>query len=140
MGLLFALPMPAYSDETGNDTPTEAELFDSCNEFSQAGIRSCLEEKAKESEKVLQQAETDALDKLTKWAEDSRYIHKSKTNLIAASKEFIRYRKSHCVYSASLIGSGAGNGYEQGRFCCIAELNLRRAKQLRDSVADLRLK
>jgi Arc/MetJ-type ribon-helix-helix transcriptional regulator len=137
MWLLFALPLFAHGED---DTPTESELFESCSEFSQAGIRDCLEEKAKESEKVLQQAERDALDKLTKWDESDRYIQKSRANMSAAAGEFARYRKAHCAYSASLIGGGAGNGYEQGRFCCIAELNFRRAKQLRDSVNDLRLR
>jgi hypothetical protein len=41
-------------------------------------------------------------------------------------------RELHCVYSSSLSGGGAGSVREQGYLCCIAELNLRRAKQLRD--------
>jgi uncharacterized protein YecT (DUF1311 family) len=108
--------------------------------FSQADVRECLEKKVTESEKTLKDAEKAALDKLAQWDNDDHYIDAARKAIAVSGKTFIQYRKDHCALAASMAGGAIGAAIKMGRDACIAELNNRRAKQLRDFVANLPLK
>lgn len=103
-------------------------------------MRDCLAKKAEDSQKALRQAEEKAAGTLTQWDEDSKYVNQAKGKLARSNKEFAKYRETQCRFAASLSGGGAGNAHEMRRFACAAELNNRRAEQLRDTVSDLPLK
>ncbi len=115
----------------------ERALREECSAFSQAGIRDCLAKKAESSQKALRQAEGKVAGILSKWDEDMKYISQAKSKLAASNNAFAKYRDSQCELMASLSGGGAGNAHEMGRLACVAELNSRRAEQLRDAVSDL---
>jgi Lysozyme inhibitor LprI len=119
---------------------SEHALREECSAFSQAGIRDCLAKKADVSQKILRQAENYMVSALSKWDEDGEYISLAKAKIAASSKDFVRYRNAQCEFSASLSGGGAGNAYEIGRLACVAELNGRRAEQLRNAAANLTMK
>ncbi|MCZ2134191.1 MAG: DUF1311 domain-containing protein [Burkholderiales bacterium] len=119
---------------------SEREMYEECSAFSQAGMRECLAEKAKGSLEALQQAEANAAKTLSQWDEDSKYANQAKAKLAESNRAFSKYRETQCRFSASLSGGGAGNAHEIGRLACEAELNHRRAAQLRDTVAKLPLK
>jgi uncharacterized protein YecT (DUF1311 family) len=119
---------------------TEKDLYEECGADSQAGMRDCLEKRADESQVALKKAEEMVGISLTKWDEDDKYVSLAKARLIASSKAFPKYREAQCEFSASLSGGGAGNSHEMGRLACVAELNSRRAEQLRNAVANLPLK
>jgi uncharacterized protein YecT (DUF1311 family) len=129
LGLALALPMTALA---APPVPDERTLYDECSEFSMAGMRDCLAGKAKKSQKALKQAEKKVLAAFSQWDEDEKYVKLAKANLAASGKEFVKYRYIHCELISSLSGGGAGNSHEMGRLACVAELNYRRAKQLRD--------
>jgi len=135
--LTVCLPLTVLADSTAL-VPSERALREECSEFSQAGMRDCLAEKAENSQKALRRAENEAMNILSKWF-DKKYISQSKTALAASSKSFAKYRDSHCKFMASLSGGGAGNSHEIGRLACVAELNNRRVEQLRDALSDLPL-
>jgi len=119
---------------------TEQELYELCSWNSQAGMRNCLADKAEESVKILGAAEKEAAGALGKWDEDRKYVDQAKARLVASNKAFRSYRAAQCEYSASLSGGAAGNAREMGKLACQAELNQRRARQLRDAVAELPFK
>jgi uncharacterized protein YecT (DUF1311 family) len=127
LGLALALPLSALA---APPVPDERALFDACSEYSMVGIRYCLAGKAKKSQKALRQAEKKVLAAFAQWDEDEKYVKLAKANLAASGKEFIKYRHIHCEFISSL--SGGGNSHGMGLYACIAELNYRRAKQLRD--------
>ncbi|PHP90694.1 hypothetical protein CFB52_003385 [Burkholderia sp. AU18528] len=57
------------------------------------------------------------------------------------SERELRGECSNGVIGVSSLGGGAiGNALEMRRLACVAELNNRRAAQLRDAVSDLPLK
>ena len=139
LGLMLSLPLLS-SAALGHAVQTEKELYEECSAYSQAGMKDCLAKKAGDSQRSLMQAEGDVLAVLKKWDEDNKYVHASKGKLAGSTKEFSRYRDAQCEFSASLSGGGAGNAHEMGRLACLAELNSRRAEQLRNAVSDLPLK
>lgn len=124
----------------GSAVQTERDLYEECSAYSQAGMRDCLAKKAKNSQEALRQAEEEAASLLSKWDEDGQYANRAKAKLAASNKEFAKYRETQCGFTASLSGGGAGNAHEMGRLACVAELNNRRAEQLRNAVSDLPLK
>jgi len=77
---------------------------------------------------------------LTKWDEDPKYSSQAKAKLIASNKAFGQYRDAQCAFASALGGGAIGNALEMGRLACVAELNGRRAFQLRDLVSDLPMK
>lgn len=85
----------------------------------------------------MQLAEKNAAGVLSKWDEDDKYVGMAKTKLARSSEEFIKYRDAQCAFSSSLGGGAAGNARELDRLACVAELNSRRAIQLRDEVSGL---
>ena len=137
--LAVYLPTSAFAASTVPILDARASR-EECSTFSQAGMRDCLVKKAESSQKALTQAEQKVASTLSKWDEDNKYVSQSKAKLVASNKEFAKYRETQCDFSASLSGGGAGNAHEIGRLACIAELNNRRAEQLRDAVSDLALK
>ena len=108
-----------------------------CSEFSQASMRDCLDKKANKSAMELGKTEEKALKQLSKWDMEPNYIALSKSKFEASSKEFIRYRKAHCDFNASLGGSAIGNALKMRRLACEVELNARRALQINSSITTL---
>lgn len=137
--LAVCLPVPVFAD-SAIQVLSEREFREQCSEFSQAGMRDCLAEKARESQEALRKAEQVAMDALSKWIEDPPYIDKAKAKFAASNKAFAKYREAQCAFAYSLGGGAIGNALDMWRFACIAELNNRRAEQLRDVVSDLPLK
>ncbi|HEY9097266.1 MAG TPA: lysozyme inhibitor LprI family protein [Thiobacillus sp.] len=115
----------------------ERSARDECSAYSQAGMRDCLEKKLRESEKSLKQAEDNANSALCKWDEDAKQVSAAKNKLKSANTNYVRYRDSQCAFAASLGGGAIGNALEIRRIACVAELNNRRATQLRSAVAEL---
>ncbi|KAB0639282.1 DUF1311 domain-containing protein [Burkholderia latens] len=141
MGFAFALAFPLLSIAApDNIVDSEKDLYEECSAYSQADMKDCFAQKASESRIYLKKAESDALAAIKKWDEDNKYIHASELVLMVSNKEFEKYRAAQCEFSASLSGGGAGNAREMGRLACVAELNNRRAQQLRHAVSDLPLK
>ena len=85
----------------------------------------------------LGKTEEKALKQLSKWDTEPNYIALSKSKFEASSKEFIRYRKAHCDFNASLGGSAIGNALKMRRLACEVELNARRALQINSSITTL---
>lgn len=141
IGLCLAayLPVSALAAST---TPTlgERALREECSAFSQAGMRDCLAKKAEDSQKALRQAEEKVASTLSKWDEEAKYIDQAKAKLAASNKDFAKYRDAQCALASSLGGGAIGNALDMRRLACVAELNNRRAEQLRDAVSDLPLK
>ncbi|WP_406805837.1 lysozyme inhibitor LprI family protein [Burkholderia semiarida] len=77
---------------------------------------------------------------LAQWDEDAKYINLAKIRLAASQKAFVKYRTAQYAFASSLGGGAIGNALEMQRLACVAELNNRRAAQLRDAVSDLPLK
>lgn len=118
---------------------SERELRTECA-YELTGVRECLQKKAQATEVELKEAEKKVLDRLTKWDEDSKYVDQAKAKLIASNKAFGKYRDAQCAFASALGGGAIGNALEMGRLACVAELNGRRAFQLRDLVSDLPMK
>jgi uncharacterized protein YecT (DUF1311 family) len=133
IALTLSIPSQAFA-ETMGDIPSESDLRDECSEtsISQGDLTRCLEKKAAESNNTLKQAEDYVLASLSRWDTDKEYIDLAKTRLIAAGKTFAQFRADQCSFARSLGASAIGNALEMRRLACVAELNLRRAKQLRD--------
>ncbi|WP_231952236.1 lysozyme inhibitor LprI family protein [Achromobacter sp. MFA1 R4] len=119
---------------------TEQELYAICSADSQAGMRDCLARAAEESGKALVAAQRQAAAALDKWDEERQYVDQAKARLAASNRAFAEYRSAQCEWSASMSGGAAGNAHEMGKLACVAELNQRRARQLREAVEDLPLK
>lgn len=137
--LLAGLPASAFAAST---VPVSGEraLRDECSAYSEAGMRDCLARKADDSQKLLRQADRKVADIISTWDVDSQYVNQTRERLAASSREFSGYRDAQCHFMASLSASGIGNAHELRRLACIAELNDKRAEQLRDAVSDLRVK
>ncbi|WP_341829819.1 lysozyme inhibitor LprI family protein [Caballeronia zhejiangensis] len=122
-----------------NSVLSEKELRAQCSSlhFSQVHVRACLEEKANQSERDLKQAEQNAISALAQWDEDDRFSRAARAGLSTSNKSFTQYREAQCKFSASLNGGAAGNSHEIRRLACIAELNSRRAEQLRSAASEL---
>lgn len=141
IGFALALGLPAVALAASmGAVPQERALREECGAFSQAEMRDCLAKKAQDSQKALRQAEEQAAGTLAKWDEDRKYVSQAKAKLARSNQEFAKYRESQCRFAASLSGGGAGNAQEMRRLACAAEINARRAEQLRDAVSDLPLK
>jgi len=137
--LAACLPVSALA---GSTAPALAEraLREECSAFSQAGMRDCLAKKAKDSQKALRQAEEKVVNALSSWDEDQKYIDLAKVKFAASNKDFAKYRDAQCAFASSLGGGAIGNPLDMRSLACVAELNNRRAEQLRDAVSDLPLK
>ena len=136
--LLAYLPLSALAAQTVS-IASEQELRIECSNStpSEADMTECLKAKALKSQKELQNTETKLIKKLSEWYEELSYINKAKANLIAANKEFIKYRDAQCKFNYSLGGGAIENALEMRLFACIAELNNRRNQQLIDLMSGM---
>lgn len=131
----------AFAGTDADDTIlSESALRDECDAYSEDGMRDCLATKVRESQKTLEQAEKQVTIRLSRWDQEAQYIKQAKAKLVASGRAFSKYRQEQCAFAMSLGGSAIGNALEIGRLACVAELNNRRAKQLRDAVSDMPLK
>lgn len=136
--LLVLAPLSAAIAADG--VQTEQDLYALCSADSQAGMRDCLARAADESGGALSVAQESAAAALGKWDDDRKYVDQAKARLEASNSAFTQYRSAQCEWSASLSGGAAGNAHDMGKLACVAELNQRRARQLREEVEDLPLK
>ncbi|MBB5410980.1 MULTISPECIES: lysozyme inhibitor LprI family protein [unclassified Paraburkholderia] len=139
LGMAVCLPTLVLAASTAL-VASERALREECSAFSQAGMRDCLAEKAEASQKALRRAEEKMAGTLSKWDEDNKYVNQAKARLVASNSKFAKYRETQCQFAASLSGGGAGSAREVRSLACVAELNNRRAQQLRDAASDLPLK
>ncbi|PMS14295.1 DUF1311 domain-containing protein [Trinickia caryophylli] len=138
--MAMALGVTLAPGATAADSPAlqdEHAIREACSGESEAGMRECLAKRAADSDKKLKQAEQKALDAVSKWDEDGKYIRLARNELQSSGKAFTQYRKAQCDFAASLGGGAIGNALDMRRFACEAELNERRAEQLRAAVQDL---
>jgi uncharacterized protein YecT (DUF1311 family) len=138
---ILSAPLQALAEST-DSISNEYDVRVACSEefFTQIAVHACVVKKYEASEKTLKLAESIVLEALSRWDEDEEYINTAKETLLASKDAFIKSRKAQCDFAASINGGGAGHGYEMRRLACVTELNNRRAKQLRDLVANLPLK
>ncbi len=136
VALGLALSLLTYAGP-GHALQNEHALREECNLHSQAAMRDCLVQKAKESEKLLSQAEDAVRGSISKWDEDARYTGLAKAKFASSNKAFIQYRKAQCAFASSLGGGAIGHALEMRRLACMAVLNNLRAEQLRDALAHL---
>lgn len=138
--LVISAPISLNSFATPNGAIlSERELRAECS-YEMTGVRECLQEKHRASEVNLKRVEKNARESLDKWDEDPRYIKATRARLVASREAFIKYRETQCAFASSLGGGAIGNALEVQRLACVAELNNRRAEQLRDAVSDLPVK
>jgi len=129
--------MPILAAAAPDEPVADAQwLANECDAFSQAGKRLCLGENVQDSEKVLQHAENEVFEAMTRWDEYDMFIDEAKTRLVVSIKAFAEYRAVQCAYEASL--SGGGNGRSITWPACVAGMNYVRAARLRDDAAHLR--
>ncbi|WP_080412118.1 lysozyme inhibitor LprI family protein [Burkholderia ubonensis] len=119
--------------------PSERELRAECS-YEITGVKECLQKKRQDSEANLKHAEDKAENLFDRWDEDPKYIRITKARFVASKKAFAKYREAQCAFASSLGGGAIGNALEMQRLACVAELNNRRADQLRDAVSGLPLK
>ena len=136
MFFLFAIDVSRAAD---NVIANERELREECS-YDLVGMRECLIEKQIASEVNLTLANKKVYKTLTQWDEDQNYIKAAKVKLAAAEKAFIVYRNAQCQFAASLGGGAIGNALDTMRFACVADLNNKRAEQLRNAIFALPLK
>ncbi|CAN7408455.1 DUF1311 domain-containing protein [Trinickia sp. LjRoot230] len=115
----------------------ERAIREQCSEYAEAGMRDCLDKSVRESEKALNDAERKTLDAISKWDEDAKFIGLAKNKLRSSGKAFTEYRAAQCAFAASLGGGAIGNALDMRRAACVAELNNRRAEQLRSAAGNL---
>lgn len=140
LALCMLMLAPLAGTTAADDVQTEQKLHALCSADSQAGMRDCLARAAEESGKALAAAQREAAAALDKWDEDRQYVDQAKARLAASNSAFTQYRSAQCEWSASLSGGAAGNAHDMGKLACVAELNHRRTRQLREAVEDLPLK
>jgi Lysozyme inhibitor LprI len=128
MFILLATALPCATPALAAVVPTESELRAECSgdPGGEAGMRDCLAAKALASAAELRRAEAAmraALPRVDEWP-----------RFVAA---FIRYRAAQCAFNESLAGGAAGNSHAFMQMACVAELNFRRAAQLRLQTTDI---
>lgn len=138
--IFLAVVFPLIAGAAPNrHVQSERELRDTCSleSGSMAAMRQCLDKKQAQSEAVLKRAEAQARKAISRWDEDDKYIDLAKVRLAVSGRAFAKYRTEHCAFAASMGGGAIGNALEMGRAACVAELNHRRAEQLRLLVSEL---
>ncbi|MDP3671415.1 MAG: lysozyme inhibitor LprI family protein [Telluria sp.] len=119
------------------DIQNENSALEGCGALSQAGMRACLEGKSQESATALKQAENKAVDTLSKWDEDAKYIFLAKQRLTASSKAYEQYREAQCAFASSIGGGAIASALELRRLACLIGLNTRRTAHIRAMVSSL---
>ncbi|MCW7540459.1 DUF1311 domain-containing protein [Aquabacterium sp. A7-Y] len=138
--LAFFLGMPVLGTAFAGERQEASAALEECGAHPQAGMRECLQQKARDSEAALKRAEENASQTISKWDEDAKYVAKARSTLKASNKAFSQYREAHCAHVATLAGGAAGNALEMRRLACVLELNGGRARQLSDTTSELPLK
>ncbi|MDR1969062.1 MAG: DUF1311 domain-containing protein [Burkholderiaceae bacterium] len=136
LGLAACFPVSALAASAA-PIPGEWALRGQCSGFSMTGIHACLAKKAASSQKALRHADRKVLGILAKSAEEPERIGAAKTRLAASTQAFANYREKQCAFAYSLGGGAIGAALELRRFACVAELNNRQARQLRDAVSGM---
>jgi uncharacterized protein YecT (DUF1311 family) len=129
--LTTVLPCIAFAQ--AND---EAEKACSEGVGPQAAVYACLYRKAKDSEKQVALAESEAIAALNAWDMDDEYRHRALTMFTDASKAFRGWRATQCNAVASLAAGGNGDDYF--RDSCEIELNRNRLQQIASYLRILR--
>ncbi len=129
----------AAGAEPNREVQSEKEIRAQCSDehFSMASVRECLGKRQLQSEVDLRRAEIETRAAFDTWDEDTKYVNLAKARLAASGKAFANYRLEQCAFAASIGGGAIGNALDMRRAACIAELNNRRAEQLRSAVAKL---
>lgn len=104
-----------------------ANIADLCTEFSQAEMRTCLQEEVRKSTAALGRGTLQMIQALNAWDETPRYRAAALTALRRSETAFVAYRKSHCAFDASLGGGAIGTALDSRSMRCIIQLNLERA-------------
>jgi uncharacterized protein YecT (DUF1311 family) len=97
--------------------------------FHQVDVRRCLKKKVKVSDAALQEAENRLRVALYGWDEEEKYVHASKTKLMASREAFTRYRAAQCAFEKSLGGNAIGTPMLED-VCIDRENSLRTANLL----------
>ena len=134
LAITAALPLNSFA--RSNAILSEREFRAECS-FDLTGVRECLQKKQQATEVDLKRAEEKLRESLGRWDQDQRHINIAKARLVASKNVFVKYREAQCAFASSLGGGAIGNALEMRRLACVAELNNRRAEQLRDAVSDL---
>jgi uncharacterized protein YecT (DUF1311 family) len=133
LGLAFSLPALAFAEAL---VLNEQVMRDECgdNFFHQVEVGDCLQKKARKSLKVLRQANKKMSDAFSKWVENEKHVSLTRAKFAASNEDFVKYRYAQCEFIASLSG---GIHLDFRRSACVAELNNRRTKELRNVAANL---
>jgi uncharacterized protein YecT (DUF1311 family) len=94
-------------------------------------MRACLQSKVKASSNELRQAENEMRKALKASDQEPADIKRSNIKFNSSIKQFIRFRRQHCEFIASL--SFGGNGQGDLRMSCIFELNAKRIIQIQQA-------
>ena len=108
-----------------------------CGGNSQAGIRQCLEIKARENAQLLRQAENRLFAAIAKWDEDQKFIKAATAKFTAANKAYATYRTTQCAFAASLGGAAIGNALPMRQLACPIDLDSARTQLLNISAGTL---
>ena len=138
LAITASLPLNAFAKSNGAIL-SEREFRLECA-YEITGVRECLQKKQHATEVDLKRAEEKVQESFGRWDEDQKYINIAKARLVASKKTFVKYREAQCAFASSLGGGAIGNALEMQRLACVAELNNRRAEQLRDAVSDMAFK
>lgn len=136
---LLLLTAAVSSSACAAEVQTERALREACSS-SPEGMTPCLQKQQQASAENLQRAENMLNDRLQRWDEDAKYRGQAKQAQKAAARTFADYRQQQCAFAASLGGGAIGHALEMRRLACVAELNNRRAEQLRAAADTLALK
>jgi uncharacterized protein YecT (DUF1311 family) len=104
----------------------DTNISDLCTEFSQAEMRTCLQEEVRKSTAALGRGNLQMTQALNAWDETPRYRTAALTALRRSESAFVAYRKSHCAFDASLGGGAIGTALDSRSMRCIIQFNLER--------------
>jgi hypothetical protein len=137
--LLAGIALLANASEAYSQTQRDhaAEVLDQCGEFSQAGMRECLEKKVGESTRSLAAAEAGMRAAIGHWDEDRKFLAQAEAKLRASASDFAEYRAGHCAFVTSLGGGAIGNALELRRLACVFAMNMQRAQELTRLAAEI---
>ena len=113
------------------------EVLDQCGEYSQAGMRDCLEKKVGESAAALAKADGKTLAAIRQWDEDPKFAAQAEAKLRASASDFAKYRAAQCAFVTSLGGGAIGSALELRRLACVFAMNTQRLQELTRLAAEL---
>ncbi|MFZ6710579.1 lysozyme inhibitor LprI family protein [Undibacterium sp. TC9W] len=94
----------------------------------QADARTCLEQRVRASDTLLQQTEADTSALVLRWDDTPANRGRVQRYLLSAGKHYLLYRKEQCELQAALAAGGTGGSHR--RYLCILELNEQRMLHL----------